>query len=131
MAYMDQEMKKKLAPGIKAVLKKYGMKGSISVKHNAEIVVTLREGNLDLISGYERKTGQKTNGYIQVNPYSIDCDFPGILAQFLEELRAAMDGQDTDIGNWNKSDSMTDYFNVGWYTGINIGKWNKPYKYIE
>jgi len=22
---------------------------------------------------------------------------------------------------------MTDYFNVGWYIDVNIGKWNKPY----
>ena len=34
MAYVSQEKKKQLAPAIKAVLKKYGMKGSIAVRHN-------------------------------------------------------------------------------------------------
>ena len=32
MAYISQQDKKELAPGIKRVLKKYGMKGSIAVK---------------------------------------------------------------------------------------------------
>jgi hypothetical protein len=32
------------------------------------------------------------------------------------------------VGNHDKSDVMTDYFNVGWYIDINIGKWDKPYK---
>jgi hypothetical protein len=30
-------------------------------------------------------------------------------------------------GNWDKSDIQSDYFNVGWYVDVNIGKWNKPY----
>jgi len=130
MAYINQDMKKKLAPGIKAVLKKYGIKGSIAVKHHSELVVTLREGNLDLISGYERKTGQETGGYVQVNQYYISRDFPGIMVQFLEELQNAMDGRGADIGNWDRSDSMTDYFDVGWYISIQIGRWDKPYRYI-
>jgi hypothetical protein len=32
-----------------------------------------------------------------------------------------------NAGNWDKSDIQTDYFNVGWYIDVNIGKWNKPY----
>lgn len=31
-------------------------------------------------------------------------------------------------GNFNHSDSMTDYFHVGWYTRIELGKWDKPYQ---
>jgi len=47
MAYVTQEMKKELAPGIKAVLKKYGMKGSISINNYSSLVVTLQQGPLD------------------------------------------------------------------------------------
>ena len=47
MAYVSQEMKKELAPGIKAVLKKYGMKGSISINNHSSLVVTLQEGPLN------------------------------------------------------------------------------------
>jgi hypothetical protein len=32
-----------------------------------------------------------------------------------------------NAGNHNRSDAMTDYFDVGWYVDVNIGKWNQPY----
>jgi len=33
-----------------------------------------------------------------------------------------------DIGNHDRSDIQSDYFDVGWYKSVNIGKWNKPYE---
>jgi hypothetical protein len=33
-----------------------------------------------------------------------------------------------DIGNHDRSDIQTDYFDVGWYKSVNIGTWNKPYE---
>jgi hypothetical protein len=30
-------------------------------------------------------------------------------------------------GNHDNSDIQSDYFDVGWYTHINVGRWNKPY----
>ena len=44
MAYVSQEMKKQLAPAIKAVLKKHNMKGSIAVRHHSTLVVNIKEG---------------------------------------------------------------------------------------
>ena len=41
---------------------------------------------------------------------------------FLDEVLPAM-----NVGNHNRSDLMTDYFDVGWYIDINIGRYNKPY----
>jgi len=32
-----------------------------------------------------------------------------------------------NIGNFDKSDVQTDYFHVGWYMSVNLGKWDKPY----
>jgi hypothetical protein len=29
--------------------------------------------------------------------------------------------------NYDNSDSMTDYFDVGHYVDLNIGKWDKPF----
>jgi hypothetical protein len=34
-------------------------------------------------------------------------------------------------GNWDKSDIQSDYFNVGWYVDVNIGRWNKPYALVK
>jgi hypothetical protein len=33
-------------------------------------------------------------------------------------------------GNFDKSDIQSDYFHVGWYVSVNIGKWNKPYEVV-
>jgi hypothetical protein len=32
-----------------------------------------------------------------------------------------------NIGNHDRSDSQTDYFDVGFYTDISIGRWDTPY----
>ena len=47
MAYVSQQRKAELALGIKAVLAKYGMKGSIAVRHHSTLVVTVTSGPLD------------------------------------------------------------------------------------
>ena len=117
MAYVSQEDKAKLAPQIKKVLNKYGMKGSISIRHHSTLVVTLQSGAIDF------KDYSHGDGYIQVNTYHIDSHYTGKAKAFLTELLAAMKGPDY----FNNDDAMTDYFHRSHYTDINVGKWNKPY----
>lgn len=136
MAHMNQEKKAKLAPAIKAVLKKYKMKGSIGVNHYSTLVINISSGPLDIIGNYnklsiERSRGQdrenyQATDYLDVNHFWIDENYTGKVKQFLNELKAA--GM---TGNHNNSDSMTDYFDVGWYLDINVGKWDKPYQLIK
>ena len=116
MAYVSQDDKAKLAPQIKKVLNKYGMKGSISIRHHSTLVVTLQSGAIQ----FDHSHG---DGYTQVNVYHIDSHYEGKAKNFLTELLAAMKGPDW----FDKSDIMTDYFHVSHYCDINIGKWNKPY----
>ena len=33
--------------------------------------------------------------------------------------------------NYDNSDSQTDYFDVNFYTHLNLGKWNKPFIEVE
>ena len=117
MAYVSQEDKKALAPAIKKVLSKYGMKGSISIRHHMSLVVTLQSGAIDF------KDYSHGDGYIQVNTYHIDSHYTGKAKNFLNELLAAMKGPNY----FNNDDAMTDYFHRSHYTDINVGKWNKPY----
>ena len=117
MAYVSQKDKAQLAPAIKKVLNKYGMKGSISIRHHSTLVVTLQSGAIDF------KNYSHGDGYIQVNTYHIDSHYTGTAKAFLNELLAAMKGP----GWFDKSDSMTDYFHLKHYCDINVGKWNKPY----
>ena len=117
MAYMNQERKAELAPGIKSVLKEYGVKGTIGVRNHSTLIVNIKSG----VINFDGEAG--SDGYIQVNPYWIDEHYEGVAKEFLSKLKDAM-----MVGNHDKSDVMTDYFNVGWYIDINIGKWDKPYK---
>ena len=112
MAYMDQAKKKELAPGIKRVLKKYGMKGTLGVNHHSTLVINISSGPI-----YFDK-----DCFHQVNHYWIERSYEGQARDFLMELKeAAMKD------NHDNSDIMTDYFDVGYYLDINIGRWNKPY----
>ena len=121
MAYVSQADKKALAPAIKAVLNKYGMKGSIRVRHHSTLVVTVKSGAIDF-SEYMRG-----DAYIDVNPYWIDQHYSGIARDFLNELLAAMKGPNY----FNHDDAMTDYFHRSHYTDISIGTaWDKPYTYM-
>ena len=122
MAYVSQEMKKELAPAIKAVLKKYRMKGSIAVNNHSTLEVNLSEGYVDCISKGERILG--LGGVSKnVNVYHIDEWYEGVAKNFLNELLDAMKGPKY----FNNDDAMTDYFSRSHYTDINIGKWNQPF----
>ena len=129
MAYMSQDVKKILSYGIKRVLKQYGMKGTISVDHRSTLVVTIREGRLDVIGNYKRVSNpqHEVGGHLDVNEYRIATSYDGEVREFLTALLAAMNGAD-GIRNHDNSDITTDYFDVGWYTDIHIGLWDKPYK---
>lgn len=122
MAYMSQEHKAELAPAIKAILKKYKMKGSIAVRHYSELVVNIRSGELDIIGNHNNKNGDYDVTYIQVNQNFLANSYSGDVLNFLTELVDAMTKD-----NYNNSDIMSDYHDVGWYISINVGKWNKPY----
>ena len=137
MAYMSQERKQSLAPAIKAVLKKYGVKGTLAVRNHSTLVLNIKSGSIDFIENFiatdanvmhGRKMSRDQIDYIRknrsldVNPYWYKEHFSGKAKEFLSELLPAM-----NTGNHDNSDIQTDYFDVGWYVDVNIGKWNKPY----
>jgi hypothetical protein len=130
MAYVSKEDKATLTPAIKAILKKYGMKGTISVKHYSTLVVKLKSGPIDFKKqltdiGYNNHRkwydteAEMTEAFCShdVNEHWIDRTFKGIGCEFLTELKAAMEGANF----FNEDDSMTDYFNRSHYIDIMIG----------
>jgi hypothetical protein len=122
MAYVSQKLKSEIAPVVKAVLKKYGVKGTLSVHNHSALVLTIKSGEIDFIANRNAAGGRYRNHYIHVNSYHYGSQFTGKAVQFLKEVLAAL-----NKGNWDKSDIQTDYFDRGWYVGVYIGKWNKPY----
>ena len=138
MAYMSQERKAQRAPVIKAILKKYGVKGSLSVRNHSTLVLNVKSGKIDFIENfittdanlnYGRKMTQDQIDYIRknksldVNPYWYQEHFTGKAKDFLKEVLDAMYGADY----FDESDAQVDYFHCSHYVDVNIGKWNKPY----
>jgi hypothetical protein len=122
MAYMNQEKKKVIAAKLKPVLKKYGVKGSLSVRNHMSIVLNVKSGKIDFFEDYGDREDARKFG-IQVNPYWFQEHFTGKSKEFLAEAFDALKA----AGYYNNSDAQIDYFDTAYYYDINIGKWNKPY----
>jgi hypothetical protein len=121
MAYMSQSKKLDIAPKVKAILKKFNVKGSLAVRNHSTLVLNVKAGSVDFMQDYGDEESARNFG-IQVNPYWYHEHFTGKSKQFLKEVLNAMND-----GNHDRSDIQSDYFDVGWYVDVNIGKWNKPY----
>lgn len=131
MAYMSQENKKSIAASVKPILKKYGIKGSFGVHNHSTLVLNITEGPIDFINnvnGLARKDQffVPAKDYTSVNPYWYKEQFSGKALAFLNEVMPLL-----NKGNHDNSDIQTDYFDVGWYIDVNIGKWNKPYVLVK
>lgn len=123
MAYMSQENKKALAPAIKAILQKHGLKGSLGVRNHSTLVLKITSGTIDFAADYQGQRSTSDEGFAaRVNHYYISTGWTGKACEALTELAQAM-----MVGNHDRSDSMTDYFDVGWYVDLSVGEWNKPY----
>jgi hypothetical protein len=139
---MNQERKAQRAPEIKAILKKYGVKGSLSVRNHSTLVLNVKSGKIDFIGNYlkvdadshcARKIDQKQIDYlrenraIQVNPYWFQEHFSGKAKSFLTEVFAALKGDDF----FDETDSQIDYFHCSHYCDVNVGQWDKPYELVK
>lgn len=134
MAYISQEEKQAIAPAVKALLKQYGLKGSLSIRHHSTICLTVTAGAIDFFDSVNRKnaelaerrgeTARVVKDYLDVNVYWIDEHYDGVAQEFLNKAVQALRGE----GWYDKSDIQTDYFNVKHYVDIRVGKWNKPYQ---
>jgi len=137
MAYVSQEMKAKLAPAIKAICKKYGVKASIAVRHHSTLVLNISQGGIDFIDNYNKLNSAKSRpshlpfqpatGSIDVNTYWYHEHFSGVAKTFLTEIVDAMKGPDF----FDHSDIQSDYFHRSHYIDINIGRWDKPYALVK
>lgn len=132
MAYVSQELKKKIEPKVKEICKKYGIKARLAVSGHSTLVLNVQSGKIDFLESYNslgRKEFRPSHygpfvdaTYIDVNVYHYQKHFDGKALAFLKEVICAM-----NTGNHDNSDPQTDYFDIGWYISVNIGRWNKPY----
>ena len=112
MAYVQKELKAKVAGLLKEITPK-GWRYSLSVKHHSTLVLTIQSAPVDL-------TAERFCGH---NERQIRNTAPAGHADLFVSIFKAM-----NCDNYNNSDLMTDYFDIGYYTEINIGTREKPYK---
>jgi hypothetical protein len=127
MAYVDQQKKAKIATALKAVMPK-GWKFSLAVNNHSTIVLTISAAPVNLIAALVPSEYRKpeTMTYAQIYHKRIDeCFNDAEITATFEKISEAL-----NLENFDKSDSMTDYFHVGHYVDINVGKWNKPFAVI-
>lgn len=133
MAYISQEKKAKIAPKVKAICAKYGVKATLAIHHHSTLMLNIKSGTIDFIGNSNEVCGDdhyqvsrgfraNTSGYDRINPYHFKSHYSGKALNFLTEVYAAL-----MEGNHDNSDIQSDYFDVGWYVEVNIGKWNKAY----
>ena len=131
MAFINQEKKAIIAAELKKVMPK-DWKYTLAVDNHSTLVLTIKSAPFDLVGEFNRVSNQIKNAngftkaydqtYCQVNTYWLQYHFEGELLAIMEKIKRAM-----NAGNWDKSDLMSDYHDVGHYIEINIGRWNKPF----
>lgn len=129
MAYMSQEKKAEIQRELKKIIPAT-WKWSLGVNHHSTLRLTIQSAPVDLLGELNRVHAEKYQGpfspphdadYAQVNEYYLDNQFDRSLP-LMQKIKAAM-----MAGNHDNSDAMTDYFDVGWYISINLGRYDKPF----
>jgi hypothetical protein len=133
MAYVSKETKARIEPQIKAILKRFKLKGSLSVDHGSQLVLKIKSGALDFIGNCNETQNAKTHGNnplwttavdnIDINHFHYRTQFTGEVLECVHAIVEAMND-----GNHDRSDAQSDYFDVGWYISIRVGSWNRPYE---
>jgi hypothetical protein len=114
MAYITREE----ISNIRKKLKKEfpNIKFSVRGKNHSTVDVAIMESDIefsDILKGRD---------YVQLNPYYADEHYPEYKDLF-SKITEIMKSQ-----NWyDKSDTMTDYFDTAYYMHLEIGRWDKPY----
>lgn len=128
MAYMNQEKKVAIAANLKAVMPN-GWKYTLGVRHHSTIVLTITAAPFDLIRAFKPSEyfNPETATHADVNPYHFRNHFDDeCVADAFDAIFTALND-----GNHDRSDVQTDYFDVGWYVDVKVGRWDKPFQVTE
>lgn len=123
MAYINADKTAQIREAIKKEFpSSKGWKFSISNENHSTVNCHIMEAPVNF---EERQINDKwINDHYKDKPEQLEA---------LSRLRDILNGATLEEGarNFDNSDPMTDYFHVGWYIHIQVGKWDKPFKYVE
>ena len=125
MAFMNQERKAELAKEIAKVMPS-NWKYTLRVHHHSTLQLTIRQADVDLLGENLVIQGQNWDTtYRNLNEHHLNGEYSDKLLKIFENIKGAM-----MVGNHDRSDIQSDYFDVGWYIDINIGEHDSPFRYV-
>lgn len=118
MAYINKEQAKE----IRNDLKKHfpankGWKFSVTIHNYMSLRVAIMEAPIDFLAdadSYAQEKGHRSYNAFHLQNY--------MHSELLEQIKML-----ANKNNYDNSDIMTDYFDVGYYFDLHIGKWDKPF----
>lgn len=133
MAYVSKDKKAKIKAALDKVIPK-GWKWSLAVRHHSTAVLTIYSAPVDLIGEWTKVANKfrtaegwhplPVQSNVGINEHHLDKQFEGKLLEVFSKIKEAM-----NVDNHDNSDPMTDYFDVGHYVDIRIGRYDKPFVY--
>lgn len=131
MAYIKKEEVAAIRAALKAAFPSW--KFSVVRDDNySGVRIAVMESPVDFAACYVGKSEQSfvddlKRGYAHINEYYLNSDWSGEALAVLKKINDIAHSQ----GWYDRSDSMTDYFDVAYYVWLSIGKYSKPYKIVE
>lgn len=137
MAYIDQATKKLIKEELDKVVPK-DLKYTLKIRDRAVITMVIRKGKVNFHQNRNEKLVGKFDIYLKeidpielskplvINCHHVDSQFSGEVLDLIKKIQKAM-----NIKNWDRSDVQIDYFDVGYYIGIQVGEWYKPYELVK
>jgi len=128
VAHMKQEKKKVIRDRLKAVVPR-AWRWTLGVRNHSTIVLKILVADVDLIAMIEENRG---NGFRSMTDCSISgksdmgCYFSGETLDVMKKIQDAL-----NTGNYDNSDTQSDYFDVGHYVDICIGTWDKEFVFTS
>jgi hypothetical protein len=113
------------------------MKFSVRKDDGLAVTVSILSGDCDFSDIELRNfiTGDIVNfsGYMQVNHHHLANygDHQHLLGEILDVIKTAPANAEGGRAWYNNSDAMVDYFDTAFYIHMEIGRRNRPYKFVE
>jgi hypothetical protein len=124
MAYMNKENATLIRNALKVAFP--NIKFAVR-KDTHSIHVTIVSSDIDF-SDLDKEGVWGVKGYAQINQFHLHQygRHETLLAKIVDIIKTA------PADKWyDRSDSMSDYFDTAFYIHLNVGAWDKPYVYVE
>jgi len=119
MAYISTAAVKVIRADLKAAFPDWKFSVRKDVNSHSSITVSILKSDLDFqwSSGYAN-----TEQYMSINHYHPQVTFSGNSLTLIKEVIGTINKE-----NWDRSDIQTDYFDVGFYVNVEMGRYGRPY----